>query len=273
MRQSLPEVTVVVPLFNRADIVAETIESVIRQDTSSWELILVDDGSTDNSVETASSYAAADPRIKCVTRPPAMRKGANSCRNYGFSLAEGQFVKWLDSDDLLTADALSSQLELFRQRPGLSVCFGQGEYFVSSTGQPDGLWSRKVLSDNILWDYLRNQIRWPVGGPLWKKTFFQGPPFHENLMNSQEWLMHALQILTLSPNEYVIMDKVIYRIRRGNVRMSSQSNRTSRYFYNEYLARTIVWKHLPPGTSLGIRLELIKQMSIYFFHYLKGRRT
>jgi Glycosyltransferases involved in cell wall biogenesis len=273
MRNLLPEVTVVVPLFNRADIVGETVQSVIAQDMPSWQLIIVDDGSTDNSLDVGNSFAAGDSRIRCVSRPLEMPKGANSCRNYGFSLADGKFIKWLDSDDLLTADALSSQLEVFRQRPGLNVCFGQGEYFISDTGLPDGLWSRKVSSDNMLWDYLRNQIRWPVGGPLWRKSFFSGYPFHENLMNSQEWLMHALQIMKLQPEEYAILDKVVYKIRRGNLRMSSQSNRTSKYFYNEFKARTIVWQHLPKGTSVRIRSELLKQMGIYFFHYVKGRKS
>lgn len=267
-----PLVSLIIPVFNRADILSETIESILNQDLSSWELILVDDGSTDNSLEVAGRYAEKEERISYYSRPSNMPKGANSCRNFGFTKAVGTFVKWVDSDDLLTPQALSLQLAVMTGDANIKVCFGQGEYFQTSTGLPDGLWSRKVFSDNIFWDYLRNQIRWPVGGPLWRKDFFDGPPFELTLRNSQEWLMHALQLLRLKESEYRIIENVIYKIRRGNVRMSSAQNRNATYFYNEYLARRIVYRNLNHAGNLGIRLELAKQMAIYYYHSLRARR-
>ncbi|MEJ7645280.1 MAG: glycosyltransferase family 2 protein [Chryseolinea sp.] len=264
-----PLISIIVPVYNRAEILGETIESILHQGFHNWELILVDDHSTDGSHDVLNKFARSDTRISWQSRPENILKGANGCRNYGLILAKGEYIKWVDSDDLLDAHALEIQLKVMDSNKQLKVCFGPGIFFNDVTKQLAEGWSRNVYSDSILWDYVRNNVRWPIGGPLWRKDFFEIPPFEENLRNSQEWLMHGLQLLRLAPNQYKTIDDNIYLIRRGNVRMSSRRNST--YFYNQAKARYLLFKDsLNKQAPTKVRFELIKQMGIFWYHAIAG---
>ena len=105
-------VSIIIPVYNRANIIAETLESVINQTYENWECIIVDDGSTDNTVAVLNTYSEKDSRIKVYTRPFVKRKGASSCRNYGFYKSKGSFIQYLDSDDLISENKLEVQVGL-----------------------------------------------------------------------------------------------------------------------------------------------------------------
>jgi glycosyltransferase involved in cell wall biosynthesis len=260
-------VSIIVPVYNRADIVHETMESISQQDYIHWEVIFVDDGSTDESIKILKSYSDKDSRVRYYIRPTDLPKGANACRNYGLSLAKGIYIKWVDSDDLLVKSALSIQVLTLEANPTLKVCFGQGIFFNATTHNLEERWSRKVYSDSISWDYIRNSIRWPIGGPLWRKEFLPALPFDNTLKNSQEWLMHGLQLLRLKSGDYAIIEDDVYLIRRGNLRMSSY--RDSRYYYNQAKARRILLlESFKTSSTIIFKLELLKQIMIYTFHSL-----
>ncbi|WP_167330294.1 glycosyltransferase family 2 protein [Flavobacterium denitrificans] len=103
-------ISIIIPTYNRASILNQTLDSVLSQTYSNWECIVVDDGSSDDTEELLAQYCAKDSRFKYFKRPLETPKGGNVCRNLGFELSKGAFVKWLDSDDLLSADLLLSQI-------------------------------------------------------------------------------------------------------------------------------------------------------------------
>ena len=105
-------VSIIIPVYNRANIIAETLASVINQTYENWECIIVDDGSTDNTVAVLNTYSEKDSRIKVYTRPFVKSKGASSCRNYGFYKSKGSFIQYLDSDDLISENKLEVQVGL-----------------------------------------------------------------------------------------------------------------------------------------------------------------
>ena len=111
---SLPDVSVVVPTYNAAETLLETIESVRRQTLSAIELIVIDDGSTDDTSRLLGTVH--DPRLQVFSYPNA---GIAAARNRGLERARGEFVSFIDADDLWTADKLELQLEALR-RPVLS---------------------------------------------------------------------------------------------------------------------------------------------------------
>ncbi|MBD1396953.1 glycosyltransferase family 2 protein [Pontibacter sp. JH31] len=267
---AMPLVSIVVPTYNRGDIISTTIESIIKQTYICWELLIVDDGSTDDTEDIVKSFAAVDIRIKYYARPNNRKKGANSCRNYGYEHAKGKFIKWVDSDDILIPEALFKQIQLISIDPEYKVCFAYGRFFNDETSELEEGWARKYTSENLLWDYIRNIIRWPVGGPLWEMSFFESSPFNEKLKNSQEWLMHGEQVIKLKTNNYVILSEDIYLIRRGNVRMSS--SRSSGYYYNSAKARTsLLLSHLKSkAVSSSIIIELTKQILVFSYHTTKS---
>lgn len=103
-------ISIIIPTYNRANVLEQTLDSVLRQTYTNWECILVDDGSTDATDTIVTEYCRQDSRFQYYKRPKERLKGGNVCRNLGFELSKGTFIKWLDSDDLLSDDLLLSQV-------------------------------------------------------------------------------------------------------------------------------------------------------------------
>jgi glycosyltransferase involved in cell wall biosynthesis len=102
-----PLVTVIVPTFDRRELVCEAIESVLAQTHARFELIVVDDRSTDGTADVVARYGDADPRVACVRQAHA---GPGAARNHGLARARGDWTVFLDSDDLLLPGCLAGQL-------------------------------------------------------------------------------------------------------------------------------------------------------------------
>ncbi len=109
-------VSIVMPVFNQADLVIQMIESIQANTYSHWELILVDDGSEENERAKISAYIVNDSRIEYHVRDK-LPKGAQTCRNIGFSKVKGQYVCFFDSDDLVTKNCLETRVEAMRCSP------------------------------------------------------------------------------------------------------------------------------------------------------------
>lgn len=111
-----PLVSVIIPLHNRADKIADAVASVLSQSMQDFEIIVVDDGSTDNGPEILA--ALADPRIICIRQP---KSGANVARNRGIDSASGLYVAMLDSDDVFLAGHLERSIQALLQAPDALV--------------------------------------------------------------------------------------------------------------------------------------------------------
>ena len=107
-----PIISVIVPAYNLENYVAITIESVIAQTFSSWELVLVNDGSRDNTLLVCKNYAKQDKRIVVCDQPNG---GVSKARQTGFLNSRGEFILFLDGDDVLTPDALDTMIRLQRK--------------------------------------------------------------------------------------------------------------------------------------------------------------
>lgn len=109
---SIKKISLVMPVYNSEKSIKESIESVILQTYSNWELVIVDDGSVDNSANICDSYSNQDQRIKvCHIR----NEGVSHARNYGISIASGDLLCFLDSDDRLVPQALSIIIDNFKE--------------------------------------------------------------------------------------------------------------------------------------------------------------
>ncbi len=111
-------VSVVVPTFNRAYCIENTINSVLSQTYHHLELIIIDDGSTDGTEELIVSKYGADPRVRYVLQP---NSGVSSARNHGMRLAQGEFVALLDSDDEWEPWKLELQVAVMSRLPGVGM--------------------------------------------------------------------------------------------------------------------------------------------------------
>ena len=121
-----PLVSVIMPMYNAAKVLSESIESVINQTYTSWELIVIDDSSNDDSMSIAQSYASRDGRIRVLSNPH--HNGMPSApRNFGIAAAKGRYIAFLDSDDLWHPDKLRQQLPLFDAHPSAAIVFSDYE--------------------------------------------------------------------------------------------------------------------------------------------------
>ena len=113
----MAKISVILPVHNRADVLPRAIQSVIDQKLSDFELIVVDDGSTDQSVRVAESFA--DPRVKLLRLP--QNRGGNVARNEGIRAATAPLLAFLDSDDRYLPEKLAFVVAEFEKRPGLDL--------------------------------------------------------------------------------------------------------------------------------------------------------
>jgi len=113
----MSKVSVIIPTYNRAHVLREAIDSVLTQRYSDLELLVVDDGSTDHTKEVVSSYASK------LTYIYQEHKGVSAARNRGIKHAKGDYLSFLDSDDLWLPDKLSLQMKFMRDHPEIHICY------------------------------------------------------------------------------------------------------------------------------------------------------
>lgn len=113
--QKQPLVSIIIPTYNRAHLIGETLDSVIAQTYQYWECIVVDDGSKDHTDQVMQTYCNKDPRIQYHHRPEVHLPGGNGARNYGFKVSKGEYIQWFDSDDLMKNTLLSKCIDFIEK--------------------------------------------------------------------------------------------------------------------------------------------------------------
>jgi glycosyltransferase involved in cell wall biosynthesis len=98
---TVPKIAIIIPVYNREHLLSYTLDSIIEQSFTDWECVIVDDHSSDTSFEVMERYQKRDPRFKVYKRPNELKKGANACRNFGFTKSIAPNIKWFDSDDIM----------------------------------------------------------------------------------------------------------------------------------------------------------------------------
>ena len=121
-------ITIITPLFNRESLIKESIQSVIHQSNSNWELIVIDDGSTDQSCKIVEEFIKNDSRIRLIKRNRDP-KGANTCRNIGIQESSGDYLLFLDSDDVLAPWAIENRWAAIEQKKEYDYYFFPAAYF------------------------------------------------------------------------------------------------------------------------------------------------
>ncbi len=216
----MPLISIIIPLFNRENLISETIESVLAQTYSYWELIIIDDGSTDNSVEIAKTFAAKSNRIQLFQRD-RLPKGASACRNIGAEKANGDYLIFLDSDDLLAPFCLDQRIKIMQENSDLDFAVFNLELFqfkVHDLNQKFNIY----FENNI--DYLKSFIidspPWAINCPIWKKNFFLNiGGFDEDFWVMDDPELHVRALLVNNVCFKVIIDSqtdCFYRINYTN---------------------------------------------------------
>ena len=121
-----PAVSCIVIFLNEERFLAEAIDSVLAQDHASWELLLVDDGSTDGSAAIAHEFVERHPdRVRYLQHPGRANLGMSAARNLGLAHARGRYVGFLDADDVWLPEKLAEQVAILDGRPDVGMVYGR----------------------------------------------------------------------------------------------------------------------------------------------------
>lgn len=248
-----PEITIIIPAYNASAYLAESISSVIQQTFTSWELIIVNDGSTDNTVEIVKRFLS-DNRIKLISQ---QNKGVSAARNAGIRAAAGKYIGFLDADDYLLENDLQRKLEVLSKNPLIDFVYSDVIDCDSNLNQvkvQKGVETVNLLREALSWrkEVIPTLPSNVVGkASLFKETI----QFDENLSNCADRFM-KIELAANAIGAYIPESLVKYRDTPGS--MSKKIGLLERD--EEYIIKKIIETNLIPKN--GFRRKVIA--NIYF---------
>ena len=166
-----PLISIVMPTFNNADFIGETLNSVINQTYQNWECIIVDDGSTDNSELIIQQYCNRDSRFKYFKRPENKIKGPSSSRNFGIEKANTDFIVFLDADDLITKECLGNRILFAQQNANYDFWIFKTKIFKDFSNDENKIFNivlDEYNDESYLKVFLNGNFPFCISGPLWR---------------------------------------------------------------------------------------------------------
>ncbi|WP_281324260.1 glycosyltransferase family 2 protein [Flavobacterium sp. IMCC34518] len=274
-------ISIIIPTYNRAYLIGETLDSILAQTYTNWECIVVDDGSTDNTAKVVRKYIKEDKRFQYYSRLNDRTKGANTCRNYGFELSKGEYIKWFDSDDIMHPSLLEKQLNSIDKNIDCSVC--KVAYY--DFENDDILKENTISSDHLIEDYLVGEVTFYISGPLWSRLFLnnQKELFDEKISNLDDWDFN-LRMLYQEPFIVCIDEPLIqYRIHETSLsqeidklnfrELESEFRAIKKHIFllkkNKKVDQKILKRHLKNRYQFILRKALIENNKYKFYYFKK----
>lgn len=242
-----PEISVIMPAYNAERYITESINSVISQTYILWELLVIDDGSTDNTSRRIEAFS--DSRIRRITL--SSNCGLTTARKMGIRESKGEFIAFLDADDIAIVDRLQSQIQIFESNPNIILC-GSFAYVINENGDVGGL------------------IKKPATNEFIKATLFFGFPFctptvmmrssiakkyvgeeFDDWQKADDYILFSRMLLDGS---FINIEKPLlyYRIHNANNRITNDRNNADIVH-----GRMIAWQHQLGLLGLGVTREVL----------------
>lgn len=221
-------VSIIMPAYNAAGTISASVESVIAQTCLDWELIIIDDGSADRTAELAAGYEAGDSRIRFLKNEKNM--GVSYTRNRAIALARGEWIAFLDSDDLWRPDKLEKQLALIEAHPDMVICYTASSFIDENGTLYDYIMpAEETLTYNVL---LRKNLM-SCSSVMLRASVMKAIPMPGDHMHEDYYVW--LTVLRQNRIAYGINEPLlIYRI--GGQTKSSGRIRSAKMLYHSYRA-------------------------------------
>ncbi|QNL22357.1 glycosyltransferase family 2 protein [Hyphobacterium sp. CCMP332] len=203
------KISVIMPVFNAEQFVGESIKSVLNQSWQDWELIIINDGSNDQSQSIIDSFT--DERIKRVNQ---INEGVSSARNKGVKLSEGNYICFLDADDVFTIDSLESRIEIFKRSEEIMFVDGSVEVYDSQLNNLQKSWKPSFRGEPF--NDLVNLNGKTFFGPTWmiRKSGIKGIQLNESMSHAED-LLYYIEAAR-NGGKYDYTEEVILKYRSGN---------------------------------------------------------
>lgn len=185
-----PLVSIVIPTLDRVGMLEETLQSIRAQSYPNWEAIVVDDHSSDDTLDRLRQLALADGRVRPFVRG-SDRGGAPVCRNEGLEHARGDLVVFMDSDDLLMAHALEARVAFLDANPGCDATISVAGLFRRAPGDMGARFNVRTERDELD-RFLLFDIPWCPHAATWRRRALPTVgPWDEDLPSWQDWDYHV----------------------------------------------------------------------------------
>ncbi|ESA36802.1 glycosyl transferase family 2 [Leptolyngbya sp. Heron Island J] len=265
-------VSVIIPIFKAEDFIAETLHSVLRQTYTNLEILLIDDGSPDQSIKVCRQFN--DPRIKIIQQA---NRGLAGARNTGIRNATGEYIALIDADDLWTEDKIEKHVRHLESSPTLGISFSYSK-LIDQNSKPTGLKQIPKRITGITPPYILS--RNPIGNgssPVFKRQVFQDIGFFDNIHGVEEkfyfdesfkraedvecWLRIEMEtswkcegipeLLTLYRihpgglsasllKQYEYLERIITKYTKAYPEIFVSSSSLARAYYQRYIARRAI---------------------------------
>ncbi|MGQ9661501.1 MAG: glycosyltransferase family 2 protein [Kiritimatiellia bacterium] len=202
-------VSIIIPCYQQGQYLSEAVESALAQTGARVEVIVVNDGSNDNTEAVAQ---ACGNRIRYIRQE---NRGLAAARNTGFAAASGEFVQFLDADDLLLPDKIRRQLEVFQAEPEVGVCYTAYRKIEMVTRTEITALPGMRLGQQPLEDFLfrwEKELSIPIHTALFRRGLWKDQkPFHEELLAREDWVLWVELALRGVKFQYLGEVGAIYR--------------------------------------------------------------
>jgi glycosyltransferase involved in cell wall biosynthesis len=178
-----PLVSVVVPCYNAAAFVRDTLDSIQKQTYAPVEIVAINDGSTDNTLQILEAYASSDPRIRVVSQPNA---GLPAARNSGIRQATGDLICFLDADDVFLPDKLARQVDYLMNNPAIDLVYS--DYYIGDTDLSlIGLVAVRIPGGDLVDAYAAKNRFAPMVPLIRRSLIDRVGSFDESLRAAEDW--------------------------------------------------------------------------------------
>ena len=249
-----PLISIIIPTYNRAHLISETLDSVLAQTYRNWECIIVDDGSTDTTESVVNYYVEKDARFQYYKRPSAYKSGGNGARNYGFHVSKGEYVNWFDSDDLMLPHALQSKLDAFEENVDFVVANSLNFDEEGTVSRPYELnYDIPITAEN----YISQTIGWITNDVLVRRKVIQ-IRFNEELKSGQEYNFFARLLFITERGKYLKKDVSKRRIHNGSIQiqLSVSKKKALQLLENEMC----LWNDIQENANWKIKKRILKRI-------------
>ncbi len=261
----MPKISVIIPCYNRGHLINDAVDSVLLQTFDDVEIIIVNDGSTDELTnKVLSNYDK--PKTKVIHTPNC---GPGHARNVGYENSTGEFIQFLDSDDVILTSKFEKQLEIFNKNPSFSVCYTDFSFFDIRTSKTYEHQLSKFLGDDPIYDFI---MRWergltiPIHAALFRRSvWIDYLPFEPELFAKEDWLMWCK--LAINGNKFYFLDKklVYYRMHDSNMCIDRSEMDKQLVFATYY-----IFNRLPEKYKLGFLEESNRMLRYKNFESLNA---
>ncbi len=266
---SNPLISIVIPTYNRAHLIGETLDSIIEQTYSNWECVIVDDGSTDSTSMVVEEYINKDSRFTFHKRPQERQNGGNAARNFGFEKSNGKYIIWFDSDDLMTEDHITVKVEAILKHKKDFVIAKTQNFNANGDLEP---YVYNIQEDNVSIDnFIKRRIHWYTYDVMLTRDIAKQIAYNEQLRFWQDF-NYFCKMLLITTNTFFI-DSVLTkrRLHEGTIQDEMIIDQNT---YNKKLveAHYINYEDISTKVDKDLRIEMVRNLMNLSFYLAKNKQ-